>query len=219
MSEVSLAIGRRSYKVACAEGEEAHVTRLAEAIDAKLQAMPQLSPQDAQNLLFAALLLADDVHEARNAVTAAQDQAAQSAERADALDSELGPLREEIGGLRSETADSRAKAERLEAEAGAANETKQALARLEDELGDLRATERALREERDAARGEGEGLRTQFAALTDERDALRGELDTAQAAPPVSSPLGDPDLGPALERFAQLLESCADKLEGKAASA
>ena len=64
MSEVTLAIGGRSYKVACADGEEAHVTRLGAAIDAKLQSMPQLSGQDSQNLLFGALLLADELHEA-----------------------------------------------------------------------------------------------------------------------------------------------------------
>lgn len=66
MSEVTLRIGGRSYNVACQDGEEAHILHLGSMIDAKLEAMgDNLSPQDSQNLLFAALFLADEVHEAR----------------------------------------------------------------------------------------------------------------------------------------------------------
>lgn len=68
MSEVTLQVGGRGYTVACADGEEDHVQHLASVIDRKLQSMGgNLAPGDAKNLLFAALILADEVEEARNA--------------------------------------------------------------------------------------------------------------------------------------------------------
>lgn len=68
MSEVRLEVGGRAYTVSCADGEEAHVRHLAEIIDGKLTAMgSNLAPGDAKNLLFAALILADEVEEARAA--------------------------------------------------------------------------------------------------------------------------------------------------------
>lgn len=67
MSNVSLMIGGRSYTVACAEGEENHVLGLGRMIDNKLAEMGDTSGQaEARSLLFAALLLADEVHEATN---------------------------------------------------------------------------------------------------------------------------------------------------------
>lgn len=67
MSEVGLRIGGQTYMVACGEGEETRLIKLGKMIDAKLQAMKgNLSAQDAQNLLFAALLLADELDEARS---------------------------------------------------------------------------------------------------------------------------------------------------------
>lgn len=73
MSEVSLQVGGRSYTVSCADGEEAHVRRLAALVDGKLTAMgDSLAPGDAKNLLFAALILADEVEEARRSGGVAQ---------------------------------------------------------------------------------------------------------------------------------------------------
>lgn len=66
MSEVTLRVGGRPYTVSCADGEEDHVRRLAAIVDQKLVAMGEnRTPGDAKNLLFAALILADDVEEAR----------------------------------------------------------------------------------------------------------------------------------------------------------
>lgn len=72
MSDVSLEVGGRKYTVACADGQEAHVQRLASVIDGKLGTMgANLSSQEAKNLLFAALLLADELDEAKKAATTA----------------------------------------------------------------------------------------------------------------------------------------------------
>ncbi|MBC2666557.1 cell division protein ZapA [Novosphingobium flavum] len=67
MSNVSLHIGGRGFTVACAEGEEAHIAELGRMIDAKLHAMGGAAGQsETRVLLFAALLLADELHEAKN---------------------------------------------------------------------------------------------------------------------------------------------------------
>jgi cell division protein ZapA len=70
MSNVTLQIGGRSYTVACAAGEEGHVAGLGRLIDEKVQAMGT-GHNEVRQLLFAALLLADELHEARQRPAAA----------------------------------------------------------------------------------------------------------------------------------------------------
>jgi cell division protein ZapA len=65
MSNVTLHVGGRDYTVACAEGEESHVASLGALIDEKIQAMGA-GHNEPRQLLFAALLLADELHEARS---------------------------------------------------------------------------------------------------------------------------------------------------------
>ena len=101
MSNVSLSIGGRSFTVACAEGEESHVLSLGEAIDGKLAAMGGMSGQsETRMLLFAALLLADQLHEAeaipasgpKTAGETSADPLPHVAERLDALAARLENL-------------------------------------------------------------------------------------------------------------------------------
>lgn len=64
MSNVSLEIGGRQFSVASADGEEDHVAMLGRKIDEKLRAMGGAGGQsESRMLLFAALLLADEIHE------------------------------------------------------------------------------------------------------------------------------------------------------------
>ncbi|WP_394728370.1 cell division protein ZapA [Altererythrobacter sp. GH1-8] len=66
MSDVTLSIGGKHYTVACAAGQEAHITRLGAMIDSKIASLNgSRSNYDAQNLLFAALFLADELVEAQ----------------------------------------------------------------------------------------------------------------------------------------------------------
>ena len=65
MNNVSLQIGGRTYSVACAAGEENHVIRLGQLIDQKVQSMGG-GHTEVRQLLFAALILADELHEARS---------------------------------------------------------------------------------------------------------------------------------------------------------
>lgn len=70
MSNVTLEIVGRRYTVACAAGEEAHVAMLGQSINAKLASLPNLAGQsEARVLLYAALLLADELHETKMAAT------------------------------------------------------------------------------------------------------------------------------------------------------
>ncbi|MEP2235382.1 MAG: cell division protein ZapA [Alteripontixanthobacter sp.] len=146
-TEVSFAVGGRKYTVACAPGEEAKVASLGALIDGKLDQLGgNLAPQEAQNLLFAALLLADELQEARSQ----SDSQAASGED-----------------LKAQLAEAQQRAE---------------------------------------------------TAIAD-KDRMAEELEKTSKAAIGSSPTpaaADPDLAPALERFAGMLEECADKLEGKA---
>lgn len=73
MSNVTLTIGGREFTVASAEGEEAHIEMLGRMIDDRLRTMgPGAAGQsEVRMLLFAALVLADDLYEARKGAAAA----------------------------------------------------------------------------------------------------------------------------------------------------
>lgn len=63
---VTLAIAGRNYTIACGPGEEEHVARLGASIDAKLSTLDGLGGQSPERvLLYASLLLADELHEAK----------------------------------------------------------------------------------------------------------------------------------------------------------
>lgn len=63
MSNVTVSIGSRLFTLACADGEEAHVTALGRLIDEKVAAAGAAGQSESRMLLFASLLLADEVHE------------------------------------------------------------------------------------------------------------------------------------------------------------
>lgn len=198
MSEVALSIGGKAYRVACAPGEEAHVAELGAAINDKLAAMGNLSGHEAQNLLFAALLLADEVHEGRDTVGRADSEIA--AARALA-----GSATGEIEELKAALANRDAELEQLRSDhADAAHEVEaaqQRLAEMSERHAERLANEAALHE--------------QIEVLTRERDELAARPEPA----PATSGAPEPDLAPALERLAEMLEQTADKLEGAGRSA
>jgi len=65
VSNVTLQIGGRSYLVACAAGEEDRVQELGQMIEDKVRELSPSGHNETRLLLFAALLLADELHEAR----------------------------------------------------------------------------------------------------------------------------------------------------------
>ena len=68
MASVEVEIASRKYSVACRDGEEAHLRSVAAIVDSKAQeaaaALGSLS--EARQLLFASLLLADELKEQRS---------------------------------------------------------------------------------------------------------------------------------------------------------
>ena len=69
MSTVTLTIGPKSYTIACADGEEAHIAALGAVVAEKYaQLGTARAPLEAQNMLFAALFMADELAEARRQV-------------------------------------------------------------------------------------------------------------------------------------------------------
>ncbi|RJY08710.1 cell division protein ZapA [Aurantiacibacter aquimixticola] len=71
MSNVTLEIAGRKYTIACAEGEEQHIEKLGRSIDTKLAALEGLHGQTPERvMLYASLLLADELHEASNGMAA-----------------------------------------------------------------------------------------------------------------------------------------------------
>lgn len=68
MSNVQLAIGGRGYTVACADGEEAHVAQLGRIIDGMVTSGGLKAQSEQRMLLYAALMLADELDEARRAL-------------------------------------------------------------------------------------------------------------------------------------------------------
>ena len=73
MAEVTLAIGGREYSVACRDGGEDHLRSLAKRVDAKVDEARGAvgTASEVRQLLFAALLLADDLVESANATSSA----------------------------------------------------------------------------------------------------------------------------------------------------
>lgn len=66
MSTVTLSIGPKSYTIACGDGEEAHIRALGAMIAEKYAKLGSArAPLEAQNLVFAALFMADELDQAR----------------------------------------------------------------------------------------------------------------------------------------------------------
>ncbi len=70
MSNVNLTIGGRSFTLACADGQEPHVEHLGRLIDEKVAAAGAVGQTETRMLLFAAIMLADEVHNLREAAAA-----------------------------------------------------------------------------------------------------------------------------------------------------
>lgn len=116
MSEVTLTIGRRGYTVACADGQEAHVRAMGAEVDERLRRVGALSPNDAKNMLFAALILADELFEERRKAGPSVDA------RNGSISGELVEAKTRLAIVEEELADAHEEAERLRQHLANANE-------------------------------------------------------------------------------------------------
>ena len=193
MSKVEISIGGRDFSISCGPEDEERVRSLAIAIDEHFQ---PLSPRFSQNLLFACLLAADDVFE--------------KAGVAPGEDPETKRLQANLAAVEQER-------DRLEAALSSATDARGRLER------DIKAVRDDAANRTDAeAKAQADRIATLERRCADLQhrleDAHMQELPFAGAPAQTGGKSGE-DLLPALERFAGLLESCADKLEGQANSA
>ena len=97
MSNVTLDIAGRKFTVACAEGEESHISMLGRAINAKLLDMPNIANQsEARALLYAALLLADEIHELKQGNGGGAEPAPEVADGLEALAARLETMASQL---------------------------------------------------------------------------------------------------------------------------
>lgn len=115
MSTVTLSIGPKSYSVVCADGQEAHIRALGAMIAEKYAQLGSArAPLEAQNLLFAALFMADELDQARKQLCGTPEPAPEpAAERAHAPAAEtvdpevVEALRNAIAALEADLATAR----------------------------------------------------------------------------------------------------------------
>lgn len=118
MNEITLPIGRRSYALACAPGEEEHIRSLGQEVDRRIQRLgANLSQNDAKNILIAALMLADELHEERQKAKAQPSAADTSSDAAKAqvaeLEERLADAEEEAERLRQHLANANGRLKEL----------------------------------------------------------------------------------------------------------
>lgn len=77
MPEVSIEVAGRPYRIRCGEGEEAHVTRMASMIDAEASKLVASLGQmpEGRLMLMSALMIADQLDEAKKAAAEAERRA------------------------------------------------------------------------------------------------------------------------------------------------
>ncbi len=94
MPQVSLTIDGHKYRVACNEGEEARLESLAGVIDDKIGEMRKAFGEigDQRLVIMAALTIADNLAEARDAAAAERKRSDAAEERAQSLASSLDKL-------------------------------------------------------------------------------------------------------------------------------
>ncbi|MDE2229026.1 MAG: cell division protein ZapA [Alphaproteobacteria bacterium] len=80
MPQVTVVINGRSYTIACEPGEEDRVRQLGRSIDAKVVGFAKDAPQagEARLLVMAALMLADELSEARETLRRARERGPES---------------------------------------------------------------------------------------------------------------------------------------------
>lgn len=71
MAQVTVTIAGRSYRMACADGEEAHLEQLAQSIDEKIESFRGSFGEigDQRLLVMASVAVADELSEARRRIS------------------------------------------------------------------------------------------------------------------------------------------------------
>ncbi len=189
MSQVSIKVGPKTYSIACGPGEEEKVAKLGAVIDENYAKLgDSRAALEAQNLIFAALFMADELDEVRTALTSA----------------------------RLEVAEARQEAQR--AKDDAANAKREAEAQIEEDKeksggkkAELRAEIETLRKAEERARKDNATLKADIAELQErarhQHDLFGGPAEDAALSEAMAEKL---------EALAAKAEATASKLEGTA---
>ncbi len=103
MPEVAIKIGPRTYQVRCGEGEQERIAALGAMIAEKYALLGQSrTPQEAQNLVFTALFMADELSESRNQADAHYRKAKQAENALEASKSKVEHEKTRSGGKKAE---------------------------------------------------------------------------------------------------------------------
>lgn len=116
MADVRLTIAGRFYDVNTSDGQEQQLIALSQLVDEKARAV--LGTTETRQLLFAALMLADELQEARS--NTPQAAAASSDAESDALRQELAAAKDQIAALEAAAAEQAQALATAKAEAEAA---------------------------------------------------------------------------------------------------
>lgn len=208
MNTLHLTVGGRNFAIAVQPGDEEHIVHLGKQIDAKFQ---QLAPRYSQNLLFATLRLADDLHRSQLAWTQAREEAQAAADENEKVKREAGVALDQTDRLKARISE-------LETELGNLQSSIQQDSNKYNDLIDENERYKIAVLEADAEKTR---LQGELATARRERDAFERQLAETPASVPAAlfDPAGvthDPDLAPSLERFADMLEMCVAKLEREA---
>ncbi len=191
MSEVRIKIGPKTYPIACGPGEEKQVAKLGALIDEHYAKLGDArAPLEAQNIVFAALFMADELSEARSSASDAH--------------ANLAEVQQEL---------QRAKDD-------AANAEKQAQSRIDEQKEkaggkktELREEIETLRKAEERARKDNDKLKAEIAEM---QESARHQHDMF-GGPAEDAALSEV-LVEKLEALAKRAEATASKLEGQAGS-
>jgi cell division protein ZapA len=72
LAQVTVRINGYAYTVGCEDGQEAHLTRMAEQVEGRIESIKAMAGQsgEAKLLVLAALLMADELHDLKTAMAA-----------------------------------------------------------------------------------------------------------------------------------------------------
>ncbi|MHA7818147.1 MAG: cell division protein ZapA [Erythrobacter sp.] len=191
MTQVKIKVGPRTYSIACGPGDEEKVERFGALIDQNYSRLGNArAPQEADNLVFAALFMADELDEAKTALTDAR--------------AELAEVKLELQRVRDDAANEARKA---------ASASEHATERNGSHRAELKAEIETLRKAEQRARKDVASLRAQLAVWEErarhQHDLFGGPAEDAALSAAIAEKL---------EALAIRAEATASELEGRTVS-
>lgn len=187
MTQVRIKIGPRTYSIACGPGDEEKVEKFGRLIDENYAKLGTArAAQEADNLVFAALFMADELDEARTAINNAS--------------LEIGELKQKLQRAEDDAANALKKA---------ASQSEQDIERNGSAKAELRAEIETLRKAEERARKDNAGLKAQLSVWEErarhQHDLFGGPAEDAALSQAIAEKL---------EALAIRAEATATMLEG-----